>query len=56
MLAEILMFAHAVVLACDISAAATQAPGLPSLPSLGLVPLSVATFTLLSLPVPLVRG
>lgn len=50
------MVTNAVKLASDVPAAATQAPGLPSLPSLRLAPLSTATIMLLNLPVPIVRG
>lgn len=50
MLAEILTVTNAVELAPDVPAAATQAHGLSSLPSLGLVPLSVVTIMLLSFP------
>lgn len=55
-LAEILMVTKAVELAPDVLAAATQALGLPPLPSLGAVVISAAAIMLLSLPLPIVHG
>lgn len=49
-LAEVLKVTNAVILACKTPAAATQAPGLCSLPPLGLVPLSAAAIMLPNLP------
>lgn len=53
-LAEALKVTNAVMLACDAPTAATQAPGLCSLPPLGLVHLSAGAIMLPNLPMPVV--
>lgn len=55
-LAKILVVTNAVELPPDMSAAATQAPRLHSLPYLGLALLSAVPITLLNLSVPVVHG